>query len=450
MSDIPVSIFKAYDIRGLASGELTEEIAFRVGQALVAETGADTVLVGRDMRETSPAYEAATVAGILSQGADAIRIGLTTTPMFYFAVAHYELHDAGIMVTASHNPSEYNGFKLVRSDAMPIGRGSGMEEIRDRVVAGRLPESPAGKDVATDVIDAYVSRLVELVPPGSIGKMRIAIDAGNGMAGHTLPKVLAAYPSLETDRLYFGLDGTFPNHEANPIKYETLNDLQSEVRATGAAFGVAFDGDADRVGFVDENGAVIEAHYVLALLATEYLLENPGATILYDVRCSRSVTDAISDAHGRAIMTPVGHAFIKKILRETGAVLGGELSSHFYFKDFYGVECSDLVFLKLAAIVSREGKTLSGLIAPFRTWVHSGEINFKVEDKLAAIRAVEDKYASSAKSVWREDGVRLDFEDWWFSIRSSNTEPLLRLVVEARTPELMTEKRDEIVKVIKG
>lgn len=450
MADIPSSIFKAYDIRGLSPGELDAEIALRVGQALVAETGAKAVIVGRDMRETTPELERAVVAGILGQGADAIRIGLTTTPMFYFAVAFYELHDAGVMVTASHNPPQYNGFKMVRDDAMPIGRGSGMERIRDRVLAGRAPEKPAGKEIETGVVDAYVSRLTELAPPDSVGKMRIAIDAGNGMAGHTLPQVLAAYPSLESERLYFELDGTFPNHEANPIKYETLRDLEARVRETGAAFGVAFDGDADRVGIVDENGAVVEAHYVLALLATECLRENPGATILMDVRCSRSVSDAVGAAGGRALMTPVGHAFIKRIMRETGAVMAGELSSHFYFKDFFGVECSDLVFLKLAAIVSREGKPLSELIAPFRTWSHSGEINFKVADKQAAIDAIEERYAKGAKSVWREDGVRLDFEDWWVSVRSSNTEPVLRLVVEARTPEMMAEKRDEISATIGG
>ncbi|TAL19042.1 phosphomannomutase/phosphoglucomutase, partial [Patescibacteria group bacterium] len=219
--DIPASIFKAYDIRGLAPGEITEEVAWRVGQALVVETGARAILVGRDMRETSPKLEQAVVAGIKSQGADAVRIGLTTTPMFYFAVAAYELHDAGAMVTASHNPSQYNGFKLVRDDSTPIGGGSGMEEVRDRALSGRLLEKPSGQEVQTDVVDAYVAKVKEIAPPKSVGNLKIAIDSGNGMAGHTLPKLLRAYPQLQTERLYFELDGTFPNHEANPIKLET-------------------------------------------------------------------------------------------------------------------------------------------------------------------------------------------------------------------------------------
>ncbi len=445
---INISIFKAYDIRGLSPGEITEEIAFRVGQALVEETGAKTVAVGRDMRATSLSLEAAVVAGVKNRGAKAVRIGLTTTPMFYFATANYAEHDAGIMVTASHNPAEYNGFKLVRADAQPIGQGSGMERIRDRVRNGRLPEVPGGSEGEQEVVADYVATLQKLVPAVTLAKMRLAIDAGNGMAGHTLPALLAAYPNFETERLYFELDGTFPNHEANPIKLETLKDLEAKVRETKAAFGVAFDGDGDRVGFVDEKGVVVEAYYVLALVASELLKKNQASTVLYDVRCGNVVAEAVEAAGGRALMTRVGHAFIKKILRETGAVVGGELSSHFYFRDFFGVECSDLVFLLLAKIISEARKPLSELVAPLRRYSHSGEINFKVEDKAAAIRAVEERFARAAKSVWREDGVRLDFEDWWVSLRSSNTEPLLRLVVEARTPELMAKKRDEIAKIV--
>ncbi len=453
MSDIPASIFKAYDVRGLSPGEITDEAAYRIGQAAVAETGASVVLVGRDMRKTSLPLERSLLAGIRSQGADAIRIGLTSTPMFYFAVAAYELHDAGVMVTASHNPARYNGFKLVRGDAMPIGQGSGMEQVRDRVLAGRLPEKPEGRELETDVVDAYVAKVCAIVPPSAVAKMKIAIDAGNGMAGHTLPKLLAAYPRLKTERLYFELDGTFPNHEANPIKEETLADLQERVRESGAAFGVAFDGDADRVGIVDEDGAVVEPHLVLALLAKEFLDRHPGATILYDCRSSRVVPETIEAAGGKAIMTRVGHAFIKKALRETGAVFAGEFSSHFYFKDFYGVECSDAVWLMVAEILSREKKTLSALVTPFRRYSHSGEINFELgkgKDKGKVIEDIERKYAKDAKSVWREDGIRLDFADWWVSVRASNTEPLLRLVVEAKDVATMQAKRDEIAVIIKG
>jgi phosphomannomutase len=450
MSEIKSSLFKAYDIRGLSPGEIDGETAYRVGQALVAFSEAKAVVVGRDMRATSLALEKEVVRGIRSQGADAIRIGLTTTPMFYFAAAFYELHDAGIMVTASHNPPEYNGFKMVLDDAMPIGQGSGMEEIRDRVLLGELPEKSLGYEVETSVIDAYVSRLNELVAPDSLAPVGIVIDAGNGMAGHVLPRVLKSYPAIKAESLYFDLDGSFPNHEANPIKVETLKDLQDKVRRSGAAFGVAYDGDADRVGIVDENGAVVEAHYVLALLAREFLRQRPGSTVLYDVRSSRVVAETIEEAGGRPLMTRVGHAFIKKTLRETGAVMAGEYSSHFYFKDFYGVECSDLVLLLIAKILTAEKKPLSALIAPFRRYAHSGEINFQVEDKAGVIRSVEESFVKTANSVWREDGIRLDFDDWWFSLRSSNTEPLLRLVVEGRTPDLMQEKRQELEQLILG
>jgi phosphomannomutase len=446
--DIPSSIFKAYDIRGLSPGEITEEIAFRVGQAIVAETGATTVVVGRDMRETSLALEAAVVAGIRSQGATTVRIGLTTTPMFYFAVASRDATHAGIMVTASHNPSEYNGFKAVRAGARPIGQESGMEQVRDRVRAGRLPQKELGADSSADVIQEYVRKLQALVASETIQPMMVAIDAGNGMAGHTLPAVLAAYPQLKTEQLYFDLDGRFPNHEANPLKLDTLRDLQASVKKHNAAFGVAFDGDADRVGVVDEHGDVVEAHLLLALLGKEMVRRNPGAKILADVRCGRIVQETVEAAGGSFGMTRVGHAFIKQELRETGAVFAGELSSHFYFKDFFGVECSDLVMLLVAEILSKTGQPLSTLIAPLRKYAHSGEINFNVADKDAAIRAVEEHFAKEAISVWKKDGVRLDFKDWWVSLRSSNTEPLLRLVLEAKTEGVMEEKKAEVVKII--
>lgn len=450
MLDIPASIFKAYDIRGLSPGEITEEIAFRVGQAIVAETGATTVVVGCDMRETSPALEAAVVAGVRSQGAATVRIGLTTTPMFYFAVASRDATHAGIMVTASHNPSEYNGFKAVRAGARPIGQGSGIEDVRDRVLAGRLPEKGLGADSSANVVAAYVTKLQALVAPQAVQPMTVAIDAGNGMAGHTLPAVLAAYPQLKTEQLYFALDGRFPNHEANPLKLDTLRDLQAAVKKSNAAFGVAFDGDADRVGVVDERGEVVEAHLLLALLGQEMIGRNPGATVLADVRCGRIVQETVEAAGGSFGMTRVGHAFIKQELRETGAVFAGELSSHFYFKDFYGVECSDLVMLLVAEILSKTGQPLSALIAPLRTYTHSGEINFKVADKDAAIRTVEERFAKDATSIWKKDGVRLDFADWWVSLRSSNTEPLLRLVLEAKTEEMMEEKKAEVVKIVSG
>lgn len=449
MQDIPVSIFKAYDIRGLSPGEITEEIAYCVGQAVVLETGAKLVVVGRDMRQTSVLLEVSLIEGIKSRGADVRTIGLTTTPMFYFAVAKDSTHEAGVMVTASHNPSAYNGFKMVRARAVPIGQGSGMEHIRDAVIAGRLPSlEKTGLAQEMDVLNEYVAFMNGLVSSDSLSNMKIVIDAGNGMAGHTLPALLASYPSLQTEHLYFELDGRFPNHEANPLKIETLDKLRADVVSFGAAFGAAYDGDADRIGIVDERGEVVESSLLLALLAPVFLEKFPGAKVLYDVRCSKIVSEVIVEKGGTADMCRVGHAFIKKQLRESGAVMAGELSGHFYFKDFFGVESTDLVFLTVAALLTKTGKKLSELIAPLRKYAHSGEINFKVEDKQKVIAVIEEKYGKDALNIWREDGVRLDFKDWWVSLRSSNTEPLLRLVLEAQTGELMEEKKLEISKLI--
>lgn len=444
------SIFKAYDIRGTSPGQIDAEVAYRVGQAVVEELDAHTVIVGRDMRETSVELAQALAAGIASRGADIVDVGLTTTPLFYFAVADYELHDAGVMVTASHNPAEYNGFKIVRGDALPVGAGSGMEEIRERVVAGRLPEESVGNTVETTVIDDYNEKLSELIDFGSIQPMTISVDAGNGMAGHTLPSLFSRLPQLTVHDLFFELDGRFPNHEANPLKVETLAKLESVVKKTKAAIGIAYDGDGDRVGFTDERGEPVAPDFIGALLSREILRDHPGATILYDLRCSRVVAEEIRAAGGKPFMSRVGHAFIKRQMRESGAVFAGELSAHYYFRDFFGVECSDLAMLMLLRMLSREGKPLSEMVAPLMRYAKSPEINFEVADKDGAMRRLRETYARGAESVTEIDGVRIDYKDWWFNVRPSNTEPLLRLNLEATTSEMLEEKRDEITNIIKS
>ncbi|OGL78903.1 hypothetical protein A3F28_02240 [Candidatus Uhrbacteria bacterium RIFCSPHIGHO2_12_FULL_57_11] len=444
------SIFKAYDIRGTSPGQIDEETAYRVGQSVVEELDAHTVVIGRDMRGTSELLNSALVSGIVSRGADAVDIGLTTTPMFYFAVADYELHDAGVMVTASHNPAEYNGFKIVRGDVLPVGAGSGMEQIRDRVSSGRLPEEPVGNLVETSVIDDYNRKLSELVDFGSIRPMAVAVDAGNGMAGHTLPSLFSRLPQLSIKPLYFELDGRFPNHEANPLKTETLSDLQSLTASSGAAIGVAYDGDGDRIGFVDERGDPVSPDAIHALLSREILAARPGAVILHDVRSSRMVAEEISKAGGVPLQSRVGHAFIKRQMRETGAAFAGELSAHYYFRDFFGVECSDLVLLMLLSVLSREEQPLGELVAPLARYAKSPEINFEVANKAAAIRLLRERYAQEAESVSEIDGIRLDFADWWFNVRPSNTEPLLRLNLEAKTKPMLEEKTAEITAIIKS
>lgn len=445
----PSNIFKAYDIRGTSPGEITPEFAERLGRAFVHFTEAKTVVVGRDMRKTSPELAEALIKGIISQGADVIDIGMVSTPMFYFAVGEYDLHDAGIMVTASHNPAKYNGFKLVRGDAFPIGALSGMPELRDLVISDKeFPDEKTGNVVESDIKEAYLEKIFSLCEPKDLNQFRIAIDNGNGMGGVILPDLLKNIPGWNST-LYMDPDGSFPNHEANPLKEETLTELKKMVKEKKADLGAAFDGDSDRIGFVDENGAAVPGDLLIAVLAPRILEVYPGAPVLYDVRCSLAVKEAILAAGGKPMMCPVGHALVKKMFRDNGAVFGGEVSMHYYFKDFYGgMESTDLVLLILLSLMTDTGKKLSELVAPHKKYFHSGEINFTVADKAAAIKTIEEKYAPSAKEVIRIDGVRMEFGDWWLSIRVSNTEPLLRLNLEAKTKAKMEEAREEISNIL--
>ncbi|TAK05347.1 phosphomannomutase/phosphoglucomutase [Patescibacteria group bacterium] len=447
---IPKHVFKSYDIRGLSPGEIDADAARLLGRAVVAYGGAKTVLVGRDMRATTPELAAALIAGIMEQGADVVDMGLTTTPMFYFATATAEA-DAGVMVTASHNPAQYNGFKLCRGDAGPIGAGSGMEEIRDAVLAGNFSDAARQGSVREIALrDAYIDKVLSLVPDAAQADMTVAVDTGNGMAGHVVPALFAKLPDVRLEAMYLELDGTFPNHEANPIKEETLADLKAAVKKHGAALGIAYDGDADRVGFVDDQGETIPGDLVAALVAPELLRQNPGGTVLSDVRCSRVVPEEVERAGGVHVMSRVGHAHIKRQMKELGAVFAGELSSHFYFRDFYGVECADGVALILIDLIRRSGKPLSELVRPLRRYAQSGEINFEIEDKAGAIARIRAAYAPGAAQIIELDGIRIEHDDWWCSVRASNTEPVLRLNVEGKSREKMEQMRDAIAALIRG
>lgn len=445
--DYNPGIFKAYDIRGLVGKDFDDGFCEALGRAFVMHTGAKVVVCGRDMRGSSPGYFAALTRGIMKQGADVVDVGLVSTPMFYFAVSDYELHDAGIMVTASHNPAEYNGFKMVRGDAMPIGKGTGMEELKALVEKGEFPEAPEGTLVETDIVEDYLERLFELVPPAAISKLNVVVDAGNGMGGVILPEIFRRL-EVKVHPLFWEPDGTFPNHEANPLKTETLEDLKRKMKEVRADAGIALDGDSDRIGLVDEKGEVVRADQILAMLARILLPGNRGEVATYNVSCGRVAPEEIEAAGGVPLMTPTGHALIKHVMREKDALLGGELSGHFYFREFGAAENTDYVMLLVLQLMSRERKPLSELVAPFRRYAHSGELNFQVADKEAAIRRVLERFAPESPKVTTIDGVRLDFGEWWCSIRASNTEPLLRLNLEAATPQMMEAKKEEIVSII--
>lgn len=448
MANINEAIFKAYDIRGIFNEDFDIDTAKKVGQAMVRFTNAKTVVVGRDMRSSSPDLLKSVVEGVTKMGADVIDIGECSTPIFNYAVAEYGLHDCGIMITASHNPAEYNGFKLSLGDAMPIGKDSGMDEIKKLVLENNFTDQPLGSIAALPVIDEYIEKVFSFIEVDKIKPMKVVIDAGNGMGGPIIKKVLKRVPQIELMPMYFEPDGTFPNHEANPIKEENLVDLKNKIEEAGPDLGIAFDGDCDRVGFVDEKGGTVPGDFMTALLAKEILKKYKGALVHYDLRSSWAVRDMIEDQGGKAEMCMVGHALIKKLMRETGAVFAGELSSHFYYKDFYTVESGDLTMLILLQLLSEEGKSMSELVAPLKKYFHSGEINFEVEDKESMMKELEKKYSEGAKDISYLDGIRIEHDDWWFNVRASNTEPLLRLNLEAKTKEIMEEKRDEISKMI--
>lgn len=448
--DINRSIFKAYDIRGLYPQEMTDEDAYRIARAYVAALGCKRVVVGHDMRESAETFEAATIRGIIDQGADVVPIGLTSTCMYYFAVNHLD-GDAGVMCTASHNPAEYNGYKMTGKGAVPSIALIDNDKLWESACKGDFPE-PAAKGTLHEpvsVIDDYIEAVLSNVGIRSFGNLKIVVDCANGMGGFILPKLFEAVGN-EPTRLYWRLDGSFPNHEANPLKIETLLALRDRVVDERADIGIAFDGDGDRVAFVDEKGQVIPGDFVTALIARQMLKKQPGAKILYDLRSSWTVPEEIEKAGGTAVECRVGHGLIKKQMRAEGGYFAGELSSHYYFSDFYTTDNGDLAMLNLLKLVIDEGKKVSDIVAPLHRYFHSGEINSEVKDIPAVLAKLKEKYGPMAKRITEIDGYKAEFEDWWFNVRPSNTEPLIRLNLEAKTREKKEEKVAELLAIIRG
>jgi len=444
-----MSIFKAYDIRGVVPTELDAEAAYRIGRATARFLRARRLAIGRDARTHSPELGEALVRGVREEGASVLDIGLAATPMLYFAVDALGA-DGGIMLTASHNPAQYNGMKICGPSAVPIGEASGLREI-ERIAAevAREGAAPRGARESKDIVDAYV-RHVLAIAGGEIAPLRVAIDCANGMAAVGLEPLLARLP-LQVERLYFEPDGRFPNHPADPLKLENLRDVCAAVKRTGADFGVAFDGDADRAVFVDERGESVPSDLMTGVLARGQLARHPGGIVLYDLRSSWATAEEIRAAGGSPQMCRVGHSFVKAKMRETGAVFAGELSGHFYFRFSERLVADDGIaaFVAVASALSLAKRPLSELIAPLRRYSASGEINRHVDDPKAIIEAVAKEHPG-AREKSLLDGLLVRYDDWWFNLRPSNTEPLLRLNLEAKTPSRMVAERDALLARIGG
>ena len=446
------SIFKAYDIRGLVEGELTPDFTFATGVAyarfLKEEREPATVVIGEDMRASSPELADAFSAGVLSQGLDTLRIGLASTDMLYFAAGKLNL--PGAMFTASHNPAAYNGIKLCLSGARPVGKESGLLRIEKYVSEGSpISTTQVGVERSQDMLSDYVSHLHSLVDTTKIRRLKVVVDAGNGMAGHTAPAVFASL-NAEVIELYYELDGNFPNHEANPIDPANLRDLQKAVRANKADIGLAFDGDADRCFLVDETGQLVNPSSLTSLIATRELAKYPESTIIYNLISSRAVPEIVTENGGKAVRSRVGHSYIKKLMAETGAVFGGEHSGHFYFRDFWRADSGMLAALHAIAALGSSDDSLSQLLSPFNRYVSSGEINSTVEDASAVIAHIEQLYSARPEvEIDHLDGLSVSSDSWWFNLRPSNTEPLLRLNVEASTAAQMKSMRDSVLNTIR-
>jgi phosphomannomutase len=443
-------VFKAYDVRGIYPDELDEAGAYSIGRAYVEEFEPRRIAVGHDMRLSSPAMSEAVMRGAAESGADVVDLGLVGTEMVYFAVGELRL-DGGIAVTASHNPKEYTGMKIVRRGALPVGGDSGLLDIRTRALANgvRHETGPAGTITQEDIWPRFVERVLSFVDVGAVKPLRVVIDAANGMAGVMLPPVLERLP-IDTVRCYFEPDGSFPNHEPNPLLPENREFIMRKVTEEGADLGVAFDGDADRCFFVDDTGEFVPGDFVTALLAESILAKEPGAKILYDVRASWAVPQTIERAGGVPLVNRVGHAFFKHRMREEGAVFGGEVSGHYYFRDFSQADSGVIPFLLMLELVSKRGEKLSELLRPYRErYFITGELNTPVPDVALKLQELKERFGSEGK-VSHLDGLSVDADDWHMNVRPSNTEPLLRLNLEALSPELMERKRDEVLEVIRS
>jgi phosphomannomutase len=450
--NISPNVFKAYDIRGLVDSEIDSDFAFETGVAfarfLQIEREPATVVIGEDMRPSSPLLAEAFSAGVTSQGMDVIRIGLASTDLMYFASGKLGL--PGAMFTASHNPAEYNGIKLCLSQARPIGRESGLLTIEKFVREGSpIALRNVGIEKHQNMLEEYVDHLLTLVDLNEIRPLKIVIDAGNGMAGHTAPAIFARL-NCEVIPMYFELDGSFPNHEANPLDESTLIDLKKAMKENSADLGLAFDGDADRCFLVDENGEGINPSALTALIAERELKRHPGSKIIYNLISSRTVREVISENNGVGLRSRVGHSNIKKLMAESGAIFGGEHSGHFYFKDFWRADSGALAALHAIAALGTSKESISELLAPYSRYIQSGEINTKVADVKQATQIVEQQYSSDQVEIDYLDGLTVNGDNWWFNLRPSNTEPLLRLNVEAKDHAQMQAIRDQVLALIRS
>ncbi len=447
------SIFKAYDIRGLVDSEITPDFTFATGVAfarfLQQEREPGSVVIGEDMRPSSPVLADAFSAGVTSQGLDVNRIGLASTDMLYFASGKLNL--PGAMFTASHNPAEYNGIKMCLSGARPIGKESGLLTIENFVRQGSpMFIRSIGLEKEVEMLTEYVDYLLSSVDMSEIRRLKIVVDAGNGMAGYTAPAIFERL-NVELIPIYFELDGTFPNHEANPIDPKNLKDLQKAVKKNKADLGLAFDGDADRCFLVDENGEIVNPSDLTCLVAARELARVPGSTIIYNLISSRAVLEVVEENSGKGLRSRVGHSYIKKMMADSGAIFGGEHSGHFYFKDFWRADSGALAALHAIAAVGSSNASISKILKPYQRYVSSGEINSVVSDAAAEMKKIEAKYGSQSEvEIDHLDGLSVNGDTWWFNLRSSNTEPLLRLNVEAKTQARMEKVRDEVLKAIKG
>jgi phosphomannomutase len=444
-------VFKAYDIRGIYPSDLDEAGAEAIGHAYVEVFKPRRIAVGHDMRVSSPAMFDAVVRGATSAGADVLDLGLVATEMVYFGVGELGL-DGGIVVTASHNPKEYTGMKIVRAGALPVGGDSGLLDIRDRAMSpsdGPEGQSP-GHVQRYDIWPQYVERVLSFVDVAAIKPLRVVIDAANGMAGAMLPPVLEWLPAVQAQRYFFAPDGTFPNHEPNPLLPENREFIVAKTLEEHADFGVAFDGDADRCFFVDDTGEFVPGDFVTTLFAESILAKEPGAKIIYDVRASWAVPETIRRDGGIPLVNRVGHAFIKHRMREENAAFAGEVSGHYYFRDFSQADSGVIPFLLMLELVSKKGKPLSEILRPLRErYFITGELNTPVDDVQRTLEDLKERFGSQGRVI-ELDGISVEAEDWHMNVRPSNTEPLLRLNLEARSRELMERKRDEVLAVIRG
>jgi phosphomannomutase len=446
------AVFKAYDIRGLYPSEITEDLFQQLGRAFVAYLGPGTYAVTRDMRVSSPALTKAFIDGAVLQGGNIVDYGLLGTDQMYYAVAADHL-DGGAQITASHNPGEYNGCKMVRKEAFPLSGEAGIKEMKEMILAGTIPApaGPPGSVVQRDILERYVKHVMAFVDEDAIKPFNVVLDAGSGVAGIVAPHLFYKLP-CKTTRLCFEVDGTFPNHEANPLIEENRRDITEAVIREKSDIGIAWDGDADRCFFLDGAGEFIAGDFITALLAEAILIKQPRETIIYDVRASYAVKDIVAKYGGRALMNRVGHAFIKRRMREENAIFGGEVTGHYYFRENFYADNGFIPALMILELMSKKGRSLRELLKPLREkYFISGEINTKVASMDVADRKIQELKRIYAKAnPYDLDGVSAEFDDWHFNVRQSNTEPLLRLNLEGLTPEIMEKRRDEVLAIIRS